>query len=304
MSTQPLKSETDVEDVEICQKRPVVPDGGWGWIVCFAAACTCFTVNGLTSSTGIFLIGLRRIFDDPVSKLSLIGALITGLSMLAAPVARVLLNYFSHRTAMILSGFIGCIGAILGAFSTSSDMMIITYGFISGLSTGISFFACHIITGLYFDKKRALAIGIINCGGGVGLMVMSLFLEHFIEFYGLRGSLLLISGLLLNFVVYGSLCRPLPSTYTDAKETAYVDSTNPSLAMELTSAIPESEYGENAKTKVKLNGVSGISNENQNTESLPVAAADNNFINDVSIVKNQKGDRNSIMETMFNCNWC
>ncbi|CAI9737223.1 monocarboxylate transporter 9-like [Octopus vulgaris] len=90
---------------------------------------------------------------------------------------------------MILSGFIGCTGAILGAFSASSDMMIITYGLISGLSTGIAFFACHIITGLYFDKKRALAIGIINCGGGVGLMLMSLFLEHFIEFYGLRGVL-------------------------------------------------------------------------------------------------------------------
>ncbi|XP_029656698.2 monocarboxylate transporter 9-like [Octopus sinensis] len=295
MPAQPTKSETDVKDVERCRRQPVVPDGGWGWVVCFAAACTCFTVNGLTSSTGIFLIGLRRIFDDPISKLSLIGALISGLSMLAAPVASVLLYFFSHRTVMILSGFIGCTGAILGAFSASSDMMIITYGLISGLSTGIAFFACHIITGLYFDKKRALAIGIINCGGGVGLMLMSLFLEHFIELYGLRGTLLLISGLLLNFIVYGSLCRPLPSTYTDAKKTAYIDATNPSSAMELRSALPEPEYGENAKRKVKLNQVSDISNENQNTGSLPVAAADN-FINDVSIVKTQKVDRNSILK--------
>ncbi|CAI9737218.1 Hypothetical predicted protein [Octopus vulgaris] len=112
-----------VKDVKCYQKRPVVPDGGWGWVVCFAAACTNFTVTGLATSSGIFLIGLRGTFDDPVWKLALVGALLDGLSMLA------------------------------------------------GVSLGMSFFTCQIITGLYFDKKRALAIGINNCGGGMGTMV-------------------------------------------------------------------------------------------------------------------------------------
>lgn len=83
MSAQPTKPEADVKDLEIYRKRQAAPDGGWGWVVCFAAASLSFIVNGLTSSSGIFLIGLTRIFDDPISKLSLIGALLSGLSMLA-----------------------------------------------------------------------------------------------------------------------------------------------------------------------------------------------------------------------------
>uniref|UniRef100_A0A0L8FTP3 Major facilitator superfamily (MFS) profile domain-containing protein n=1 Tax=Octopus bimaculoides TaxID=37653 RepID=A0A0L8FTP3_OCTBM len=163
-----------VKDMKYYQKKQVVPDGGWGWVVCFAAACTNFTVTGLATSSGIFLIGLRRIFDDPVWKLALVGALLDGLSMLA------------------------------------------------GVSLGMSFFTCQIITGLYFDKRRALAIGINNCGGGLGTMLVNLFYEFFIEIYGLRGTLLLVAGLLLNVAVYGALCRPLPYIYTDAKEKACI----------------------------------------------------------------------------------
>ncbi|XP_052831226.1 monocarboxylate transporter 9 isoform X1 [Octopus bimaculoides] len=211
-----------VKDMKYYQKKQVVPDGGWGWVVCFAAACTNFTVTGLATSSGIFLIGLRRIFDDPVWKLALVGALLDGLSMLAAPVGSVLLVYVSHRTVMILAAILGFIGAILGAFSTTIEMMIATYGIMTGVSLGMSFFTCQIITGLYFDKRRALAIGINNCGGGLGTMLVNLFYEFFIEIYGLRGTLLLVAGLLLNVAVYGALCRPLPYIYTDAKEKACI----------------------------------------------------------------------------------
>ncbi|CAI9737214.1 Hypothetical predicted protein [Octopus vulgaris] len=39
-----------------------------------------------------------------------------------------LLIYFCHRNVAISAGLIGFTGAILGAFSTSSDMMITCYG--------------------------------------------------------------------------------------------------------------------------------------------------------------------------------
>ncbi|CAI9737217.1 Hypothetical predicted protein [Octopus vulgaris] len=152
--------------VDVCRKQPEPPDGGWGWVVCLAAACNSFTVVFLTNPAGILLIGLRRTFQDPVSKLSLISGLLSGLSMLSAPIASILLNYLSHRTVLILSGLIAFTGAILGAFSTSLDMMIVTYGLITGVAIGMIYFTSHVITGLYFKKKRALALGITNCGGG------------------------------------------------------------------------------------------------------------------------------------------
>ncbi|XP_029647885.1 monocarboxylate transporter 9-like [Octopus sinensis] len=283
-----------VKDVKCYQKRPVVPDGGWGWVVCFAAACTNFTVSGLATSSGIFLIGLRGTFDDPVWKLALVGALLDGLSMLAAPVASVLLVCVSHRTVLMLAGLLGFIGAVLGAFSTSIEMMIATYGIITGVSLGMSFFTCQIITGLYFDKKRALAIGINNCGGGMGTMVINLFFEFFIEIYGLTGTLLLVGGLLLNVAVYGALCRPLPYTYTDAQKTACIDGTDHPTAKELPSSAPDSSNSENIKHRGMINEAFDLSDEKQNTGSpLP---AEKSGIKDETIINTEKLRKNSVVE--------
>uniref|UniRef100_A0A0L8IES1 Major facilitator superfamily (MFS) profile domain-containing protein n=2 Tax=Octopus bimaculoides TaxID=37653 RepID=A0A0L8IES1_OCTBM len=285
MSFNSVQHEPVLKDVESYQKRPAPLDGGWGWVVCFAAASLAFIVNGLTSSSGIFLIGLTRIFDDPVSKLSLIGALLSGLSMLAAPVASMLLVYFSHRTVIILAGLLGFIGAVLGAFSTSIDMMIATYGLIAGVSLGMSFFTGQIIAGFYFEKKRALAIGISNCGGGMGILVANMLVEYLIEFYGPRGTLLLISGALLNIVVFGSLCRPLQYAYKNVEQKESKDGTNQTSVME-----DEESHNTGSTRERRIRNERFIMlKETQNVESL--STADKNGLNGECIVRNRKDER-------------
>ncbi|XP_036366698.1 monocarboxylate transporter 9-like isoform X2 [Octopus sinensis] len=293
MSFNSVQHETVLKDVESYEKRPVPPDGGWGWVVCFAAASLCFIVNGLTSSSGIFLIGLTRIFDDPVSKLSLIGALQSGLSMLAAPVANMLLVYFSHRTVIILAGLLGFIGAILGAFSTSIDMMIVTYGLIAGVSLGMTFFTGQIIAGFYFEKKRALAIGISNCGGGMGILVGNMLIEYFIEFYGPRGTLLLISGALLNIVVFGSLCRPLQYAYKNVEQKESKDGTNQTSVME-----DEESHNTGITRERRIRNERFIKlKETQNVDSP--STADKNSVKGEYVVRNRK-DENSLAKRCTN----
>ncbi|XP_036366583.1 monocarboxylate transporter 12-like [Octopus sinensis] len=297
MSFNSVQHETVLKDVESYEKRPVPPDGGWGWVVCFAAASLCFIVNAVTSPSGIFLIGLTRIFDDPVSKLSLIGALLIGLSMLAAPVANMLLVYFSHRTVIILAGLLGFIGAILGAFSTSIDMMIVTYGLIAGVSLGMSFFTGQIIAGFYFEKKRALAIGISNCGGGMGTLVANMLLEYLIDFYGLRGTLLLISGALLNIVVFGSLCRPLQYAYKNVEQKeskASPDGTNRFSVIE----NQESDSTEIMKQNQMVNKAFVSSDERHITENL--SASERNEVKDESIIQEQEVGRRSLTKRCSN----
>ncbi|CAI9737215.1 Hypothetical predicted protein [Octopus vulgaris] len=101
-----------------------------------------------------------------------------------------------------------------------------------GVSLGMTFFTGQIIAGFYFEKKRALAIGISNCGGGMGILVGNMLIEYFIEFYGPRGTLLLISGALLNIVVFGSLCRPLQYAYKNVEQKESIDGTNQTSVME------------------------------------------------------------------------
>jgi MFS transporter, MCT family, solute carrier family 16 (monocarboxylic acid transporters), member 12 len=66
-----------------------------------------------------------------------------------------------------------------------------------------------VIVGLYFEKKRSLAMGIAVCGSGVGTFVLSP-LNHFLyENYGRRGAFLIKAAFILNGCVCGALMRPV-----------------------------------------------------------------------------------------------
>lgn len=66
------------------------------------------------------------------------------------------------------------------------------------------------MTGLYFDKKRNFANGLVHTGGGFGLFVFSPLFEKLIAEYGWRGSMYIEAGICLNLVAVGLLMRPLP----------------------------------------------------------------------------------------------
>ena len=86
-------------------------------------------------------------------------------------------------------------------------MKVLSYS--SGAGYGMAFIAANVIIGLYFTSKRALAVGIAMSGSGVGVLVYSYFAESMLNYYGWRGTVLLLAGIALNCVIFGSLSRPL-----------------------------------------------------------------------------------------------
>lgn len=186
------------------------PDGGWGWAVCFAAFMTNFTVSGIICSNGIVLLALIDLYNESVSKTSLVGAIISGASMFGGPFVLLLVLFkASHRQIMMVGGVVSAAAAVASTFAPNIETLIFTYGVLAGMSLAMNFFAANIILGFYFTKKRALALGIANSGSGSGNFLLSYLTERSISFYGIRGTFFLIGGLLLNLTVYGALCRPL-----------------------------------------------------------------------------------------------
>ncbi|VDK83690.1 unnamed protein product [Dibothriocephalus latus] len=58
---------------------PIPPDGGWGWVICFAAFLTNLVIDGICVSFGVMVNDLVESFETSVSKVMLIGSLLVGV---------------------------------------------------------------------------------------------------------------------------------------------------------------------------------------------------------------------------------
>ena len=79
---------------------------------------------------------------------------------------------------------------------------------------------CFVIVGEYFRKRRARAMSLAMLGGSLGGVSLPPLLNFLFRRYGYSGTMLIVSGLVLNLCVAGSLFRSLiPETPKYKKRT-------------------------------------------------------------------------------------
>lgn len=210
-NTQLLKLRSSVVSSYSIAPRHVIdaPNGGWGWVVCLGVFGINFIINGMMMSFGFLLVALLDFFGDTRAKTAWIGSVGDGMLLIAGPIVSLMLRYVSHRQIIIGGSLLGVIGYVISIWMPNVETLIFTYGLLAGAGYGMAFIAANVIVGLYFTSKRALAVGIAMSGSGVGVLVFSYFAESMLSYYGWRGTVLLLAGIALNCVIFGSLSRPL-----------------------------------------------------------------------------------------------
>ena len=68
----------------------------------------------------------------------------------------------------------------------------------------------HVLSGLYYDKKRSLATALATSGSGLGAIIFPPLINYLVESYGWRGSFFIICGTSMQNFVFASLLRPVP----------------------------------------------------------------------------------------------
>ena len=81
--------------------------------------------------------------------------------------------------------------------------------FLSGIGFGLIYSPAILCVCYYFDRKRAVAVGIAVCGSGAGALLFPTFMPAVIEHFGWQGSMLILAGFVLQVCVAGSLMRTL-----------------------------------------------------------------------------------------------
>ncbi|XP_045450194.1 uncharacterized protein LOC123658948 [Melitaea cinxia] len=188
-------------------KLPPIPDGGWGWMVVFAAFLTAACADGLTYSFGILHEEFTNYFEQSQSKTSLIGSLFISTPLISGPIMSALVDRYGCRTMTMIAAVLSTMGFLLAAVSNSVEMLCLTLGFFCGTTMGIFYITAVVPVAFWFDKRRTLAVSIASCGVGVGTLIYSPLTDFLLQHYDWRNTLVLLGGAVLNICVCGALMR-------------------------------------------------------------------------------------------------
>ena len=213
-------SSNEDEDESFCEEQfsePQPPDGGWGWVVVAAAFVANMIADGVTFTFGIIYVDLLRYFGEGKSKTAWIGGLFMSMPLMSGPIASYLTDRFGCRPVCMFGAVLSAFGFAVSSFVESIELLIFTFGILSGFGLALCYVTAIVIVAYYFDKKRSLATGLSVCGSGIGTFLFAPLTTFLVTEYGWRGTTLILSGVFLNMAVCGALMRDLEWTKAKSK---------------------------------------------------------------------------------------
>ncbi|XP_036331021.1 uncharacterized protein LOC118742785 [Rhagoletis pomonella] len=189
------------------KKKPEIPDGGYGWVVVFASLVVSLIADGLSFSFGLINSELLDYFGESPSKTAWISSLFFSVPLLMGPIWSNLVDNYGCRKMTIFGGLLSAFGFGLSSLCNSVEMLMLTFGIVSGLGLGIGYVTAVVSIAFWFDKKRTFATGIGASGTGIGTFLYAPLTQWLIDNYGWRGATLILAGTMLNTCVCGALMR-------------------------------------------------------------------------------------------------
>lgn len=147
----------------------------------------------------------------------------------------------------------------ISVWAENVTTLYFTIGIGTGLGFGLIYLPAIVSVTTYFEKYRSLATGIAVCGSGLGTFIFSPLTDYLIKEYGWRGSMMIISAIVLNCIFFGAMFRPLE--YEKPKKESRVKYTK-----ENGCAIT------NSKEQVPLNGNNSL--HDLNDKSIDITKSD------------------------------
>ncbi|KAJ8300055.1 hypothetical protein KUTeg_021574, partial [Tegillarca granosa] len=204
--SQPEEEQVAIETDEEEKKAP---DGGWGWFVVLGLVLSLCITGGIQRSGGILYLKIDDQFKRSASATSWVLSVSGALGMCSGPIASSLSNRFSVRSVCIFGGILSAVGILISGFIPDLEFLYFSFGLLNGFGRSCTHVPALVLVGLYFDKRRGIAIGLSTAGIGFGSFIIPPAIDHLFNEYGYTGAFILMSGLVLNVVVCSSLYRPL-----------------------------------------------------------------------------------------------
>ena len=143
---------------------------------------------------------------------------------------------FGPRKVILTGGALIGSGLILCGWSTSVEMLIISYGVLFGLGLGLTYGACISTAIRYFPDRRGMAGGLVTAAYGLSSVLVPPVAQVLIENIGIMQTFIVLGIVFGAVIMTGSLvCKRCPSNFvpTGMKVDADTNSINGSTWREM-----------------------------------------------------------------------
>ncbi|KAK7626340.1 major facilitator superfamily domain-containing protein [Phyllosticta citricarpa] len=156
---------------------PASPNGGHGWVCCFAIFWINAHTWGINSAYGIFLAHFLTTNTFPgATRLDF--AFVAGLSLsmaqLISPIATISTRKFGTRVTLLIGVFFETLALIGASFATQTWHLFLSQGVCFGWGMGLLFTGSVGVIPQWFTTRRSFANGIATSGTGIGGLTYSL----------------------------------------------------------------------------------------------------------------------------------
>ncbi|XP_067130239.1 monocarboxylate transporter 12-like isoform X1 [Centruroides vittatus] len=177
-------------------------DEGRAWVIAFSTFWTFLTVLAIQRCSGVLFRSMMNVYNVSRESAAWPFYLRKTVGFLSANLVGFINAYFSMKCQMF-------VGLLLSAVAMSAlyfvdDILSITliFGILYGVGSGIVMMCNLISINKFFSKYRTVAQGISLAGNSTGAFILPPLIEYFIDNYGLRGTYLMLTGVVLQgFIV-------------------------------------------------------------------------------------------------------
>ncbi len=185
----------------------------YGWVVAGTTFLVMLATAGAMGSAGVLIEPLQKEFGWTTEQISSAFAVRLIFFGLLGPFAAAFMNHFGIRkvvtTALVLIG----IGVGLSLLMTELWQLMVLWGFVIGIGTGMTALVLGAtVASRWFDKRRGLVVGMMTASNATGQLIFLPLLASLSENIGWRASLTFVVVILsVAFVLAALFLRDHPA---------------------------------------------------------------------------------------------
>ncbi|XP_018326391.1 uncharacterized protein LOC108737790 [Agrilus planipennis] len=185
------------------------PDGGWGWLVCFACGFSNLCTFPMFQQFGLLFREKLNILGFSNTQITTIINMNSAFNSCSGLLNGPLFKFFSYRQIAFSGATLVAVSLFLVRWCRSFPTYIIFYAILYGTGIGVTQSANAVALNTYFKNKRRIATGLSWTTTGLGPIVWPYIITALMNVCGMEGTLLIFAAFAGHAIVCSLLLQPV-----------------------------------------------------------------------------------------------